>query len=433
MKGIKGKAIKGVKWTTISAAVAAIVQILKISILARYLDKADFGIMALVVFVLGFMSLFMDMGLSSAIMHKQNITKKEYASLYWVNFGFSITLFFLICFISPFVSSFYSEEKLLTLLPLMAVSLILSAIGRQFKTINQKELKFKRIASIDITAAIISLLFSVFLAIEGYGVLALVYPSLLQYLLSNLLLLIFGLKEHGIKLHFSYKETKPFLKIGVYQVGGQVINYFSRDVDILIIGKIFGAEVLGGYSLAKQLVLRPAQIINPILTNVASPVLVKYQNDLLLLKSNYLKLVNIVASINIPIYLVIAIFASPIVEIIYGSGFEEIAILVRILSFFMMIRAVGNPIGSLVIATGRTDIEFYWNLITLAIMPLAIFVGAQYSVVGVAISLLLFRVLLFVPSWYFLVWKLSGITLHSYVKSLIVNYKIIYFLKTMKQ
>ena len=102
---IKQKAISGIKWTTISTLSLAVTELLKISILARYLDKEDFGLMALVTFVLGFTNLFVDMGLTSAILHKQDISKNEYASLYWLNFGFSIILFVIIIFYYYFFSS----------------------------------------------------------------------------------------------------------------------------------------------------------------------------------------------------------------------------------------------------------------------------------------------------------------------------------------
>ncbi|MCF6242315.1 MAG: oligosaccharide flippase family protein [Bacteroidales bacterium] len=77
---LKKQAISGVKWTTVSTIFLAVTQLLKISVLARFLDKADFGLIAIVVFVLGFTNLFIDMGLTSAILHKQNITKNEYVS-----------------------------------------------------------------------------------------------------------------------------------------------------------------------------------------------------------------------------------------------------------------------------------------------------------------------------------------------------------------
>lgn len=421
---LRKQAVSGVKWSTLSTIILALTALIKVSVLARFLDKEDFGLMALVTFVLGFTNLFMDMGLTSAILHRQNITQNEYSSLYWLNFVFSIFLFLIICAISPFAANFYSESELLVLIPLMGLSLPFSSLGKQFKTILQKGLKFKIISIIDIFTALVSLFVAIYLAIQGYGVYSLVYSALLQYLVSNLIFLLIGLQiEKGtIKFYYSFKATKPFLKIGMYQVGGQVVNYFNRDLDILIIGKFFGAELLGGYSLAKQLVFRPSQIINPILTRVASPILVKFQKDFAILKKNYLKLLNIVISINIPVYLAVILFASPIVEILYGKDYLEIITLVRILSIYMIVRAIGNPIGSLIIATGRTDLEFYWNIFTLSIMPAAIYIGAQFSLVGVALSITITMILLLIPSWWFLMKRLVNISLYEFLKSLVPKY-----------
>ena len=104
----------------------------------------------------------------------------------------------------------------------------------------------------------------------------------------------------------------------------------------MLIGKLYGAEILGGYSLAKQLVLRPFRIINPILTRVAAPLLAKFQADLQELKKNYLKLLNAVSSLIIPVYITLMILAPIAVKILYGPGFEDIVILVRILSVYMI-------------------------------------------------------------------------------------------------
>ena len=414
---IKKQAISGVKWTTVSTVILAVTAILKISILTRFLDKSDFGLMALVMFVLGFMNLFMDMGLTSAILHKQGITKNEYASLYWLNFGFSFLLFGLVIIISPFVADFYNEQELTKLIPLMGLSLIISAIGRQFKTIQQKELKFKTIAFVESFISLLSLGMATYLAINNYGVYSLVYSALLQYIISNIIYLILGVKDVGLKIHFKYLDTKPFLSIGIYQVGGQIINFFNRDIDTLIIGKYFGAEILGGYNLAKQLVFRPSQVINPMITKVASPVLAKFQTDKLTLKNNYLKLVSIISTINIPVYIGLIIFAPIAVRMLYGEGFDNIVNLVRVLSVYMMFRAISNPIGSLVIATGRTELEFKWNLFTFFIMPIAIVTGAQFSIEAVTWTITITMIMLFVPSWWLLVREIIDVSLLTYVKA----------------
>jgi O-antigen/teichoic acid export membrane protein len=419
MNEIKKGVVSGVKWTSTGTIVIAVVAILKLSVLARFLDKADFGLMALVTFVMGFMNLFNDMGLTSAILHKQNITDKEYASLYWLNIGFSLILYILLCGLTPLVSLFYEESQLNILIPLLGLNLLISAIGRIFKTIESKHLKFKVITIFEIIAAIVSLCFAIYLAMNDYGVYTLVYSALLQYSLQNLMYFIYGLKKYGLLLHFEYKETKPFLKIGVYQVGGQVVNYFNRDLDILIIGKFFSQDILGGYSLAKQLISRPSQIINPILSKVASPALAKFQNKKEELKKNYLRLVSIVAKVNILVYCITILAAKYIVQIFYGSDFESITSLVQILSIYMIFRAIGNPIGSLVVATGKTNLEFYWNCVTLLILPIFIYSGSKLGINEVAWALSMAMIILFYPSWKLLVNKMTGATFKEYLWAIV--------------
>tara|TARA_B110000116_G_C16358520_1_gene368717 strand:- start:273 stop:569 length:297 start_codon:yes stop_codon:yes gene_type:complete len=86
----------------------------------------------------------------------------------------------------------------------------------------------------------------------------------------------------------------------------------------------------------------------------------------------------------------------------------------------MVFRAILNPIGSLVVATGRTDIEFIWNIVLLTLMPIVICAGSMLGIVEVTIALTLTMILLFLPSWYFLVRKMSGATLKEYLKAILV-------------
>ena len=114
-----------------------------------------------------------------------------------------------------------------------------------------------------------------------------VFSALLQYSLPNLVFFLRGIVIRPILFYFNWTLAHPFLKIGIFEVGSQVVNYFNRDLDIIIIGKLFSAEILGGYSLAKQLVYRPAQIINPIITKIANPLLAKFQDNIDILKIKY--------------------------------------------------------------------------------------------------------------------------------------------------
>ncbi|WP_310993443.1 MOP flippase family protein [Aequorivita marina] len=419
MDPIKGSVIKGVKWTTLGTMGVAICSLLRLSILARFLDKADFGLMALTLFILGIINLFMDMGLTSAIFHKQKISKNEYSSLYWINLTFGVLVFGIIFFVSPYIASFYNEPLLAQLIVIMALAVLAAALGGQFKTIEHKNLNFRIIALVELTSSIISLALAIFLAYYGFGIYALIFSALFQYAVPNLFFWIRGVSLNPVRFHFKYSEALPFLKIGIYEVGSQFVNFFNRDLDILIIGKLFSTELLGGYSLAKQLVYKPAQIINPIITKIANPLLAKFQADIYVLKENYLKLINIISSLNFFVYLGIIIFAPLIVNILYGPKYESIVVLVRILSLYMYLRSLGNPIGSLVIATGKTNLSFYWNLFSIAIMAIFVFLGSMISIQAVAWAVTIGFMFLFVPNWWFLVKRMTGASLSEFMFAIV--------------
>lgn len=417
---IKQQAISGVKWTTLSTIFLAVTQLIKISVLARFLDKSDFGLMALVMFVLGFTNLFVDMGLTSAILHKQNINKNEYASLYWLNFVFSFLLFGIILIISPFVSGFYNEPELNKLIPLMGLTLIFSAFGRQFKVIEQKELNFKFISIVDIITSIISLIFAVILAFYNYGIYSLIYSVIILQVLSNFTFLIQGIKRIGLKFHFSFQETKPFLKIGIYQVGGQIINYFNRDLDILIIGKFFGTETLGSYSLAKQLVRRPLAIIDPIITKVSLGIFPKFQDNNKKLSEYFNRILIFLGSINAVIYGSILLLAPYIILVFYGKGFEDTILMVQFFTIIVYFRSMLGQIGVLSITKGRTDIDFYWNIISILIFPIVIYIGALFSIYWIIINIAIVHIFMIIPVWYLFFNKLINMEFKNYINPIII-------------
>lgn len=420
---LKERTISGVKWTTISTITSAVVSLVKISVLARFLEAEAFGLMALVTFVLGFLNLFMDMGLTSAILHKKNISDKEYSSLYWINIFFSLLLFAGISAIGPHIASFYEESELTKLIPLMAIGIIFSGLGRQFMTMEQKHLNFRFIALTNISGGVLSMILGIILAIQGFGVYSLVYAALAQYAITNMVYFARGMKNRGLMLHFNYEETKPFLRIGIYQVGGQAINYFNRDLDILLIGKFFGSEILGGYSLAKQLVKKPMAILSPLTSTVASPVLSIVQNDLVELKRKYLSFLNLISTANFTAFLLLALLSYPVVLFLYGPQYAYITPLVKILCIYTYLRSLGNPVGTLLIAKGRTDFGFYWNLFLLAVIPVAIYVGSLFSIEAVAVSMVVIMIFLFFLSWRLMVYRLTKATLKEYLHAVIPRWK----------
>jgi O-antigen/teichoic acid export membrane protein len=400
---LKKQAISGVKWTSLSSILVAVIQLIQLAVLAHYLNASDFGLMAIVSVIIGFSALFMDMGISASIIHKQDITHIQLSSLYWLNIAAGLLLFILVYLSAPYVAAFYNESELVPLVRLLALTFVLSAVGNQYAILLQKSLRFALIAKINILSVFGAFILSVLLAANGFGVYALVYGTISNIVVSTLLNVLIGIKEHRPALCYSHTEIRPMISFGMYQMGERAINYFNSQFDVILIGKLLGTEALGIYSIAKNLAMRPAMIINPVITRVAFPVMAKVQDDIPRLKGIYLRTINYLSSINFPIYLLIALLAEPIIYLFFSEKWEGSIVILQILALYYAIRSTGNPVGSLQLARGRADLGFYWNLGIFFVTPVILYIGSRWGLEGTAYSLLFSGIFLTVQGWYFLV------------------------------
>jgi O-antigen/teichoic acid export membrane protein len=405
---LKQKTISGVKWTTLSTVIVTLVQLAQLAILARFLNPTDFGLMALVMVVIGFSQAFLDMGISNAIIHKQKITHEQLSTLYWVNVLAGVVLFVVICAVAPFVASFYHESELIKLTILVGITFLIQPFGQQFMVLWQKEMRFREIAKIDIINKLISFVASVWFAYDGYGVYALVYGTIVASVVSTLQYMILGLREHRPSFIFRPSEIKEFMSFGAYQMGERTINYFNYQIDTMLIGKLLGMEALGIYNIAKQLIMRPAQVFNPIITKVTFPAMAKIQDDLPKLKEVYLKTINYLSSVNFPVYAFIFIFANDITFVLFGVKWLAAVPIIQILSIWGALRSTGNPVGSLLLARGKANWGFWWNLGLFFYVPVGIYVGSHWGLVGISWVLIALQFSLTTPNWYFLVKPLCG-------------------------
>lgn len=413
--------LSGLKWTTASTLVGTILQLLQLAILARFLEPSAFGLMALVMVIIGFSQAFLDMGISNAIIHKQEITKVQLSTLYWINVLAGCILFSVITFMAPFVASFYNEPELTELIRIVSLTFIIQPFGQQFMILWQKEMRFNEIAKIDIINKSISLIVSVYLAYNGYGVFALVYAALVGVMSQTVQFIYMGVKEYKPSFVFQISEIKDFLSFGVYQMGEKSINYFNSEIDTLLVGKLLGIEALGIYNIAKQFVMKPAQIINPIITKVTFPTMAKIQNDTLRLKNIYFKTINYLSSINIPIYIFIILFAHGIVDLMFGEQYLKAVEIIQILAIWGALRSTSNPIGSLLLAKGKANWGFWWNFVLLFFTPLGIYFGSKWGLEGISWAqvFLLFPVVMF-ANWYFLVRNLCEAEFIGYFKQIFI-------------
>ncbi len=415
---LKQKTIKGVKWTSIATAFGAIIQVAQLAILARFLKPFEFGLIGIINVVIGFSQAFMDMGISNGIIHYQKITKEELSSLYWLNVISGIAIFAILSIISQYIGNFFKAEQLPMLLILVSTTFIIIPFGQQFQILLQKDLRFKYISGVEIITKLVGFIILIILLLLGWKIYSLVWSLIISTILSTALYILFGIKEHNLAFVFKFNKIRRFVNFGIFQMMEKTINYFNLQIDSLLIGKLLGLAALGVYTLPKNLVLRPIFLINPIITRVTFPMMSKMQDDIITLKNTYLKTINYLSSVTFPFYIFLAFFAEPVILILFGKGWESSVVILRILAIWAAIRSTGNPIGSLALARGRADLGFYWNLALFSFIPIAIFIGNKWGIIGVSVALLLVQTCLVIPNWWFLVKKLCGARFVEYFEQM---------------
>lgn len=394
---LKRQALSGVKWTTISMVLVTLFQFGQLSILARYLQPSDFGLMAIIMVVIGFSRAFEDMGISNAIIQRPQVTHIQLSSLYWLNLASGLLLTLITLAISPLLANIYDEPRLQDLMAVLSSVFLIVAVGNQFRVLCQKALHFRAMETVNVVAAASAFIVAVVCASSGLGVWSLVLAMLTQAIVASVVFLWIGLRNyHKPALIYNHKELKGFYGFGLYQMGERSVNYISANVDKLLIGKLVGMGATGFYNMAWQLIIFPLRKINPIVNKVAFPVYSKVQNDPVALNRYYSFNVKALSIVTMPLLAFLLFFSHEVVWVVFGEGWNATAELLPALALVGIMKALGNPGGAIILSLGRADVGFWWNVIWAAsivsglTIGLLIFPSAQtavYVLLGLSLTL----------------------------------------------
>lgn len=417
----KKELVSGAKWTTLSMVITSIAALLRLAILTRILDKSDFGIVAILTFVVGLTQTFSNLGFSAAIMHEKMLTRETFSSLYWIQLMAFSAIYFLMSTGSFLIADFYAEPRLIVLLPIMLLELPIFGIGRLYETVLQKEFLFRIIAVRNIVSSLLSLVLAVVLALCGYGVYSLVLSTLFNALLLNVWNLWVGQKQVRLKRVLQFRQVWPMMKIGFFQTGTQIVDYVAGKLDVFLMGKFLGMEMLGVYSLSKEILVKLFTMLNGIANKLLLPLLAKQQEDLETLKNNYLKSVYLLTFVTFPLLIAIGVFSIPVVGVLYGDQFTEAAPIIALLSVSYLFSVVSNPVGSLTVALGRTDTSFYYTIVRLVMTLPVVVVTSSISLQCVAYGQIFLGFWGFLLVFYMMIKKYLHISLIIYTRSFFKN------------
>lgn len=379
------KALNGGKWMTTSTVISTIFQFLQVAVLARLLEPSAFGIVSVSTMIISFFSMFTNLGFNNSIIYKQENDKNILSSLYSLNLLLGLSIFIIVYASAPILANLYHEKGLISIIKVSSLFFLIVYFGQIQSILMQKELRFQHIAAIDISASIIGLISTLTFAYNGYREYSLIYGQLITQFWKTLVQVYFGKDLFSPKFRFKYREVKDHLRFGIYNLGDGIVGFLQSNSDNFLIGSMLGVKALGYYTLASQLAVYPITRLNPIVLQVAYPIVAKMKEEAAEMKRAYIKILDFLTYINVPLLVGLYITSDTLVPLLYGASWDSTVGLIRILviaSFFM---CLGHPLFTLAYSKGKPNLLFYLNIFTLIIkVPLVYFFGHIGQSTGVA-------------------------------------------------
>lgn len=398
-KNLKNRSVKGAAFTGFSQAAKIVIRIIGTGILARMLSPEDYGLVAMTVVITGFVSMFKDLGLSMATVQRDDINHQQVSTLFWINVALGGGLAVLVVFCSPLIAAFYDDQRLIGITIALAFTFFLGGFVLQPRALLKRHMAFKTLTIIEISAQLGGLICGVVMAKMGFGYWALVGQTFGAMLTETV----------AVWIAMPWIPSRPrrgngvrsMVKFGTDIVIFNTVNYFARQMDNLLIGWYWGPEALAFYNKAYTLLLMPVKQINAPLVAVSAPALSRTQHQPAKFNSYFLKSIQLVSSVTIPLVFFVCIFADQVVYLWLGSDWMQSADLFRLLTVAAAVGAVSNPMGSLLLPLGLSARYKRIGFVNSGLIVCAFVVGLPFGAEGVAVAYSSASLLMLGPIWWF--------------------------------
>ncbi len=375
--------LTGLKWAFGARLFKQISQFIITIILARLLSPSDFGIVGMVTVFTGFATIFSDMGVNLALVQKKHVKEEHLSSAFWVTVASGVLISIVFVFLSPAIASFYNNQSLKPVIQVFSLNFIFASFSVVQQSVLQKSMSFKKIALSESVAVFISGVIAIIMAFYGYGYWSLVFQTILFTILN--VVILFLLSPWSPKFIFSWNSFKEIIYFSANVTGFNVINYFSRNSDYLLIGKFLGPVSLGYYTLAYKLMMIPLQNISSIFGKVVFPAFSKMQEDLPRLRVAYLKVIKAISLVTFPLMLFIFGISKEFIIVIYGVKWERVIPIITILSICGLFQSISTTAGNIFFSQGACAKQLKLSIIGTIFVLLAIFIGIRWDIYGVAL------------------------------------------------
>jgi PST family polysaccharide transporter len=372
-----------------------VVQTATTMVLARLLSPEDFGLQGMVLVLTGFLGLFRDAGLGMATIQRLEVTHEQTSTLFWINVAVGVILATLCAALAPLLVAFYHEPRVYWIAMVSGVTFIFNGLAAQHAALLQRGMRFVTQAKIEVLSLAVGSLTGLVMALLGCRYWSLVGMALASPIVGAAAILLAVAWVPGPPRRRS--GIRSMLHFGGLATCNSFVVFLAWNAEKILLGRFWGADALGLYGRAFQLVTLPVQQLNAAVTGVAFPALSRIQHDAKRLARSFLRGFSLLISATIPITITCALFAEEIVHVVLGAKWMEAAPIFRLLSPVAVVFAVANPFSWLLMSTGRVGRALSLSAATTPLVILGILLGLSHGPIGVASGYSLAMTLLIIP------------------------------------
>lgn len=360
----------------------------------RLLAPSDYGLMAMAAVFVSFISMFADMGLGVAVIQSKECSRERLAEIFGAVLLLNVSLTALLALLAGPIAQFFDEPRLVDVLRVLSLQFTIAAFSAMPKAWLQREMRFKAFSFMEVSGSLLTGVSTLLFAWQGFGVWALVLGNMIGIawpaLMAN------WLAPLKVWPSFNFVESAEMLRVGRNVTTSRVLWYFMSQVDVFIVGKLLGKEMLGFYSVAIQLSSMPMTKVMSVVNQVALSGFARIQDDRFAVRQAVLQGVTAIAFIAFPIFWGMASVAAELVVVVLGEQWQQAVLPLQLVPLVVPLRMISVYMTTAAQGIGRSDVDVRNTFLGALVMPSAFLVGCQWGLVGVCLAWVLAMPLLYV-------------------------------------
>jgi PST family polysaccharide transporter len=378
----------------ITRAANTVFQFALVVVLARLLTPEDYGLVGMVIAITGAVTMLADLGTRDAVARRERVTPKEVSALFWITLANGAILSLLVAASAPLIARFYGEPRLTNITLVSSLVIVTTVVASQPQALMRRAMLFQRLAFIEVAAGMASGVLAIVMAASGWHYWALVVrPIAMSVFIAA-----------GVWVHCQWlpasptvtSDVKDMLRFGVTLIGNSVTEFCRSNLDRVAVGWRFGAASLGHYQNAGAVY---TNIIDPFnyLQDVAVGSLSRLLDNLAEFRRLWAKAISMLTFFLMPAFGLLAVIGQDLFILLFGSKWAVAGGILSVLAFRGIPHVLERTLGWLHISVGRADRWMRWTMLATAVQVVAIGVGLQFGLTGVALALVLSGYALFLP------------------------------------